>query len=165
MDNDWDGLWQTMILAPDPPLFPNLHFDSILWDLTMGSLRLVKQMIRGEVDTHVLGYIRVYGFFVRSCPPSPRILQDLVEIESEMESNYRQYIIISQGFHYIIRWLETFPDPPLELIGRFKNHLEAECRRNRTFPRLDYLEGQWELWKKLRNQAFSPVSRACLGIL
>jgi hypothetical protein len=54
MDNDWDGLWVTMILAPDPPLFPNLHFDSILWDLAIGSLRIVKQMIRGEVDTQVL---------------------------------------------------------------------------------------------------------------
>jgi hypothetical protein len=47
---DSEKLQELWVSASDTTLCPSLHFDSILWDLAYGSLRLLKQLISGEVD-------------------------------------------------------------------------------------------------------------------
>lgn len=49
MGTDQDGLEQLWVSALNPAPSINLRWDSILWDLTGGSLRGVKQVIRGEL--------------------------------------------------------------------------------------------------------------------
>ena len=41
------------IVANDPTVFP-VQFESMVWDLTCGSLRVIRQMLRGEVDKNIM---------------------------------------------------------------------------------------------------------------
>lgn len=50
MGTDWDGLRQLLSSRLDPGPSSNFHCDSILWDLTSSTLRLLKQVIPGEVN-------------------------------------------------------------------------------------------------------------------
>jgi hypothetical protein len=49
-----DELLSTLsIVALDPTLFP-VPFDLIMWDLACGSLRVIQQILRGELDKSTL---------------------------------------------------------------------------------------------------------------
>ncbi|KAJ7144615.1 hypothetical protein C8R44DRAFT_725536 [Mycena epipterygia] len=89
MGNNWDGLRQLLVSAADPTLCLSFDFDSILWDLGGSSL----------------WQIQGYGLFIRSCPPHPGILPDLLEIVSEWENSRDE--LDAPDFHHIIQWLKA----------------------------------------------------------
>ncbi|KAJ7204824.1 hypothetical protein GGX14DRAFT_646452 [Mycena pura] len=124
------------IVALDPTLFPP-RFDSILWDLACGSLHVFRQVLSGEIDGIILyrHFAAGWSNFLRSCPPSSKLLEDVCFTESIWRKKYYWEA------YNIVQWLKTFLKPPLELISQFEG---------------DYLGGlntmlaerDWEHWKE-----------------
>ncbi|KAJ7884471.1 hypothetical protein B0H13DRAFT_1889966 [Mycena leptocephala] len=142
-----------MILASDPTLVPENHFDSILRDLASGALRMMQQLIRGEVDRRLYGggIIKgLWGLLLRSCPPSHALLQDLFQIQPEFLEDTLSSS--PDDLHNIVQWLKSFPRPQAELIARFEIHSEMENQQPWNFGKytFGYFEEQWQEWQEWR---------------
>jgi len=129
------------IVALDPTLSPP-RFDSILRDLACGSLHAMRQVLFGEIDKNVLLTLRGWGYYLRSCLPSPKLLQELdviepffMTIDSRLENS---------DLYNTVQWLKTFPQPPLELIRCFESYYSGQAT-DRDF---EHWERRWSEWKK-----------------
>ncbi|KAJ7846807.1 hypothetical protein B0H13DRAFT_1907555 [Mycena leptocephala] len=103
-----DGLRELLNYASNPTVRPKLHSGSILIDLALGYLRVMKSIL-----THRLpwGFWCTYVNTVNLW--EPQFFNDvLVEWHSP------------DDFHSIIQWLETFPEPPLALMTHLQHHLD-----------------------------------------
>ncbi|KAJ6551263.1 hypothetical protein B0H19DRAFT_1236482 [Mycena capillaripes] len=138
-DEGEEFIMKVLIVAFDHALSP-WSFDSMMWDLACGALHAMLQMVQGEMDKEIL-HLMGWGCFLRSCPPSPKLLQDLQETESIWASTYGEIDLISD-YHNIIQWLKMFPKPLQELISRVEGYLER--KRGITVYNGDYEERRWK---------------------
>ncbi|KAJ7787809.1 hypothetical protein B0H13DRAFT_1936687, partial [Mycena leptocephala] len=61
-----------------------------------------------------------WSYYLRACPPSPKLLQDLEPILEDYRDEFRY------EYHNIVQWLKTFPQLPQELISRVEGYLDGK---------------------------------------
>ncbi|KAK6971754.1 hypothetical protein R3P38DRAFT_3141306 [Favolaschia claudopus] len=86
-----------------------------------------------------------WSHILRSCPPTPDLL-DILRCNQEnvcsfIGGRFNEMPIdnLYHHWHNILKWLQTFPDPPIDMLEFVKNHLPA-----------DYVEddAMWIRWKE-----------------
>ncbi|KAF8129130.1 hypothetical protein K438DRAFT_878746 [Mycena galopus ATCC 62051] len=117
------------------PAFSPPPCDTILRNCTCGALCLMRQIIQGEVDKSFQQYILGWSFYLRSCPPSYKLLEELRDIEP-----------FSNDAYNIMQWLKTFPRPPRELINSFQGFRDQRDPFGFKFQPPDIIERDWEAW-------------------
>ncbi|KAJ7866104.1 hypothetical protein B0H13DRAFT_1898272 [Mycena leptocephala] len=112
-------LRRTCIL--DETVLATLDTDAVLAELAKGSLRHIRAMIDGQIDKRALyEIVQNWGFFVRACPPSPELLNDLSEFAWFSENDIGDWAVI-EDLHSTVRWLKTFRVTPKELLDCFEH--------------------------------------------
>ncbi|KAJ7809030.1 hypothetical protein B0H13DRAFT_1928142 [Mycena leptocephala] len=115
-------LRRTCIL--DETVLATLDTDAVLAELAKGSLRHIRAMIDGQIDKRALyEIVQNWGFFVRACPPSPELLDDLSEFAWFSKNDIGDWAVI-EDLHSTVRWLKTFRVTPKELLDCFERELE-----------------------------------------
>ncbi|KAJ7437405.1 hypothetical protein FB451DRAFT_1305732 [Mycena latifolia] len=124
LGDDKERLRELFISASHEARFGEV--ESTIRDLVSGGLHVLKEIVNGEVDRTFGFWNQGWGFLLRSCPPSPVLLQNLDELALALASttNYTFALHELQDFNNLVQWLKTFPQPPLELITRFEHHLQ-----------------------------------------
>ncbi|KAJ6551280.1 hypothetical protein B0H19DRAFT_1378054 [Mycena capillaripes] len=140
-DGGEDFIRKVSNVALDRGLLP-WSFDSMMWDFACGALHALQQIVRGEVDPCILVSLAGWSRYLRSCPPSPKLLQDLCEIEPILKGTYRK-VLADVQCHNVVHWLKTFPEPQQELIGRVECYLETERALS---PDKGDPEDDWREW-------------------
>ncbi|KAJ6551962.1 hypothetical protein B0H19DRAFT_1159485 [Mycena capillaripes] len=146
-DKELEGL----LISQPPTMFSRLDFDSLMAELGSGVLRLIKRLLRHEVDQHFRAYIDGWGLLLRSCPTNPVLLQDLSEVLGETFLYH-----CPDDSHHIIQWLKTFSQSPFQLIAHFEHYLKTQLQlyptRKLTFKSL---EADWRKWLDWRDRSFA----------
>ncbi|KAJ6490923.1 hypothetical protein C8R45DRAFT_195202 [Mycena sanguinolenta] len=159
----WDELRIAMcslrkISGPDITQLPNHRtwivdetvlatFDtgSVMVELAKGSLCHIRAIIENQI--HWLQFreiVPLWGFFVRACPPSPELLNDLSELTWASDSKIAHFVL-EENLYNVVQWLKTFRPIPVELVNRFEPELDHCFLRNRSENR-DSLEKEWMQW-------------------
>ncbi|KAJ6551270.1 hypothetical protein B0H19DRAFT_1157061 [Mycena capillaripes] len=139
---DLEGfIMKVLIVALDHTLLP-CNFDSMMWDLACSTLYAMLQVVRGEMGKCILTYLMGWGRYLRSCPPSQKLLRDLCDTEPIWKDIYGETEASDPNYHSIIQWLKTFPEPPQELIIRVEGYMERQ--REST----GYTHGYEDDWRK-----------------
>ncbi|KAJ7207689.1 hypothetical protein C8J57DRAFT_1258075 [Mycena rebaudengoi] len=135
---------EAAIVALDLSFYPG----RLLWDLTCGSLRTILRVLRGEMNINAMWRLKQWGRYLRSCLPSPKLLQDLCNIEPIFKGPSIEEFLDFE-FHNVVQWLKTFPQPPLESISRFEGYLK---KRRRVGDLSDDLEANWTQWYEIHKR-------------
>ncbi|KAF8201233.1 hypothetical protein K438DRAFT_641333 [Mycena galopus ATCC 62051] len=111
-----------LIVAKDPTAFP-IDFHSIARNLTCGAFRVMLQIVNGEAASWVSEHdFEGWPRYLLHCPQSLNLLQDMYDVEPLLTE--RRYLW--WDYEYILQWLKSFPQPPLELIRRFEGYMQRE---------------------------------------
>ncbi|KAK7000283.1 hypothetical protein R3P38DRAFT_3057808 [Favolaschia claudopus] len=87
-----------------------------------------------------------WSYILRSCPPTPDLLNALCRNQEPISSfidneirNHSNPANLYHHWHNILKWLQMFSDPPVDMLEFVKNHLPA-----------DYVEddAMWIGWKE-----------------
>ncbi|KAJ6482451.1 hypothetical protein C8R45DRAFT_1001497 [Mycena sanguinolenta] len=86
---------------------PNLaHFDTIMSDLACGVIRVIQQIVRGELSPSLIGNIESWSWPLQQCLLSPNLLQDVHPLLKSY-SNLKNV-----DYESIVHWLKAKSCPP-----------------------------------------------------
>ncbi|KAJ7678053.1 hypothetical protein DFH06DRAFT_1167737 [Mycena polygramma] len=131
---------RVVFVALDPHIFPGV-FGSLMLDLARGHLNVMLRIHKGELARHLVWSLLGWSRFLRACPPSEKLLGYFCDISSVLEGPHP----FGDEIHNAVQWLKTYPQAPLELIGRWEGFLDGHlCRIQSTFSDID--EDLWIRW-------------------
>ncbi|KAK6987471.1 NACHT domain-containing protein [Favolaschia claudopus] len=123
-----------------PPRIRDLHPDP--------SLEIVVRWCLEELPRQRNVWILpAWSCVLRSCPPSPELLQTLRNSQAYLTAYISREMIFwdygapseNHHWHNILQWLQTFPDPPSDMIQHVRDQLPADSVEN---------EELWMSWKE-----------------
>ncbi|KAF7378501.1 Nwd2 [Mycena sanguinolenta] len=126
------------VLAP-------FDMDSVLAELAKSCLCHIRATMRGQIDLMVLcEIVPNWGCFVRACPPSPELLNDLSEFARASDGEIDS-LSSHTDLYDVVQWLKTFHPIPVELVNRFEDLLEDYLLHDGWDTR-DSMENDWMEW-------------------
>ncbi|KAK7056133.1 hypothetical protein R3P38DRAFT_2850503 [Favolaschia claudopus] len=133
----WRSLFRSISY---PPRIRDLHPDP--------SLEIVVRWCLEELPRQRnVWIIPAWSYVLRSCPPSPELLKALRASQGSLTSYISREMIFwdygvpseNHHWHNILQWLQTFPDPPSDMIQYVTDQLPADSVEN---------EELWMSWKE-----------------
>ncbi|KAJ6490928.1 hypothetical protein C8R45DRAFT_991166, partial [Mycena sanguinolenta] len=129
----------------DETVLATLDTSSVLAELAKSSLCHIRTMIAGQINGTVFDEIvPTWGFFVRACPPSPELLNDLSEFAGASDRKISDWAS-TEDLYNVVQWLKTFRPIPVELVNRFEDKLEVSPWPD-AWNSKDSLEREWMVW-------------------
>ncbi|KAF7326447.1 hypothetical protein MVEN_02615300 [Mycena venus] len=126
----------------------------VLSHLAHRAVRIIGEIIHDEAQCRSPEWIvRGWGFFLRSCPASPDLLQGLAEVENGQTDEFHR-CAEPEDLHNVVQWLKTC-NPSPDLMARYEYVLDR-CIKVKSWRGIDYsfeyLEGRWvEWWERVKS--------------
>ncbi|KAJ7236334.1 hypothetical protein C8J57DRAFT_1247826 [Mycena rebaudengoi] len=110
-----------LAFSSDQTLLRRVDSNFVVLELARGSLRLMKGGV-STAENSWLSYVAGgWGFCLRSCPPSPDLLQNVNAFEIELTGLLNPWIPHAEEIHQVVEWLE--------------NHLKVSIEQDSNLPR------------------------------
>ncbi|KAJ7768682.1 hypothetical protein DFH07DRAFT_938408 [Mycena maculata] len=135
------SLWSPL---QDPEFARDIYpWPSVFKHLARQSLSIAKGTCTGAVPLQLVGYWLEWGRYLRSSPPCAKLLRALRVFVPRDDSP--RGVATETEVHDVLKWLQSFPDPPRDEILRWTGFLPAgtEFERDRAY------EARWTSWRTL----------------
>ncbi|KAK7024707.1 hypothetical protein R3P38DRAFT_1050049 [Favolaschia claudopus] len=147
---EWEGdtsSWKSAFIATvsNPTLMRSLHPDPTLESTALWCLNNIDRQPR-----ICRWFPPAWSCILRSCPPSSDLLHVLRAVQGEIPSFIRaeqevypprEFSPAPNRWHDILQWLQTFSEPPLDMIEYVESHLPVDYVG-------DIDDNMWLLWKE-----------------